>query len=57
MKEIIFPSLDDHRIRKNAVGGCSSESFAFIWVLLLFGEVQWEREKEFCVLQCESMYA
>lgn len=31
------------------------KSFAFIWILLLFGEVRWEREEELCVLR-ESMY-
>lgn len=56
MKAILFPGLNDHGIRKNAVDGCSSKSVAFIWVVLVFGEVRWEREKEFCVVQCESMY-
>lgn len=47
MKGIVFPGLDDYRIRKKAVGGCLSESFAFIWLLLLFQRVKVGEERNF----------
>lgn len=50
MKGILFFGLNDYGIRKNVVDGCLFKSVVFIWVVLVFGEVRWEREKEFCVV-------